>query len=241
MTRTASDRTITLGISTGCVRQHLTLPETLGFYRRVGVTAVELGYAALQKEQPLQPSDLQGFRRVTLHAPKADYGDAVVTQAIFTEIERINDFCPLKLIVFHPDLVPDLSLLATCPVPFALENMDHRKPSHQRASEMQSALNNSATAGMVLDLNHIYTNDPSMKLADNFYTALRGHIIQVHVSGYRPLAHEPLFKTKQTVILDALQDTAVPIIVEGEMKPDDVTRELDYILDRLSRHAVSAP
>ena len=86
----------------------------------------------------------------------------------------------------------------------------------------------------MIDVNHIFTNDPSMQLAEDFYDQLEGRIAEWHVSGYDGY-HEPFIQTKQENIIKAIQDMSIPIINYSVITPDLIDKERDYFLKILSK------
>jgi hypothetical protein len=88
---------------------------------------------------------------------------------------------------------------------------------------------------MVLDLNHCFTNDPSMRLAAEMYAAFGKRISMVHISGFEKL-HEPLSRTKQLEILTAIPDKNLPIIIEsGCDNIEEAKKEYEYIKNFLKK------
>ena len=84
---------------------------------------------------------------------------------------------------------------------------------------------------LVLEFSHIYTIDPSMRLADEFNNACFD-LSHYHISGYknRKLNHIPMYKTKQNIIINTIS-TMKPIIIESFGVDDivDFKHELCYI------------
>lgn len=119
----------------------------------------------------------------------------------------------------------------------ALENMDWRKDYGKSVKDMVHALNIVEGAGWIYDLNHVYTNDESMSLADDFMKALEKRLRHYHISGFGDdnLPHTSLFTTKQDEIIKKLTRTDKPIIIEsfGVEDINNWRKELDYISSRL--------
>jgi len=68
-----------------------------------------------------------------------------------------------------------------------------------------------------------------MQLADDFIERLGNNIFSIHLSGYVEY-HEPLFETKQKIILYYCKKTDVPIIIESTFDSiKDVKKEYEYI------------
>ncbi len=225
---------IQLGFSTGALYKFCTTKKALGIFRSLGFSIVELGVVGLESVakgwlDEITPEDLKGFDYVSLHAPKFDYGDNKGTKAIFAKIERVNKMRELETVIFHPDLITDLSVFHRAPFKVAFENMDRRKSSFQTPEELSRVVMKSENFKAVLDVNHIYTNDPTMQSVPGFYKELGDRIVQIHLSGYTEL-HDPLYVTKQTQIVAAVKDLTHPIIIESVISPDEVEKERSYIL-----------
>ena len=233
---------IRLGFSTGCLyKSGLSEVERLDFLRSIGCRTVELGCVKLKdffsgELMSLKANDLRGFDYVSFHAPVFDYGFNERTHEIFRGINNLNRRKTLDLVVFHPDTVYDFAAFYTEVVDFnfAFENMDKRKASYKSVEDMarlafQFEFKNFK---MVLDVNHAYTNDPTMALTTEFYKKLGEKIAQVHLSGYVG-RHEPLFQTRQAEIIKSIRNLSVPIIVESILNSEELVLERDYILEVL--------
>ncbi len=223
-----------LGFSTGCLhRAQLHIREKLAIIQKMGCRAVELGYVRLKdfnsgELETITTENLHDFDHVSLHAPKFDYGNNDGTIGIFERIRKLNRVRKLDLVVFHPDTIVDLDVFTRADFNVALENTDNRKEFCRRPEELERLLAGN-NFGFVLDVNHVYSNDASMRMAAEFYKKLGGRISEVHLSGYRGY-HEPLFETKQVEIVQSIIDFGVPIIVEGELTPENIQSEQEYIL-----------
>lgn len=85
----------------------------------------------------------------------------------------------------------------------------------------------------VLDVNHVFTNDATMRLAQEFYDRVGRRLAEIHLSGYAGY-HEPLHYTRQTKIIAAIRDWNVPIIIESELSPATLETELKYITETIN-------
>ena len=227
-----------LGFSTGGVGGIAGISERLKFLQTLGCNAVELGYVFMERltRDPLEKIDprlLDGFEWVSLHAPgsvwKYDPNDETSLAAL-SKIEAFHRRRPLDLVVFHPDSFPDsdFSILKNISFPVGIENMDNLKPSFQRPDSLGNVFTNRPEFGFVLDVNHCFVNDSSLKLAAALLKAFHDRLRQVHVSGFVKL-HEPLFQTKQVEILRAVP-TGYPVIIESMCEsPQEVRAEWKYV------------
>ncbi|MBI4160330.1 MAG: hypothetical protein HY506_00285 [Candidatus Yanofskybacteria bacterium] len=233
-----------LGFSTGCLyKSGLDLKERLELLGSIGCRTIELGFIRLNEFfdgqlLALTRRDLQSFNYISLHTPKHDYCDDDKTSEIFKTILKFNDRRMLDLVVIHPDTVTDFSIFkANSPLPIAFENMDSRKASYKSAEDMQRLLMHTFSQdcefGMVLDVNHAYTNDQSLHLTATLWQKFYQWIDQIHLSGFDPQNgyHDPLFKTGQKEIVQSVENANLPIIIESVLDPGELVCERDYILE----------
>lgn len=223
-----------LGFSTGCLyKTHERVArETFEVIHALGCNAIEI---ACKNESELEklitqisPVDLAGFSYISLHAPGMLRGDAL---ELLKKAHNIFDF---KAIVIHPDEVENWNMLTKYNLPFAIENMDWRKDIGKYLESMQDIFAK-FDGPMTLDLNHCYTNDPSMNLAKDMVATFGERIYEIHLSGFEHF-HEPLFRTKQDEIMEAIWDKSLPIIIESGCETiEDAKRELEYVKNFLER------
>ncbi|MDO8483212.1 MAG: hypothetical protein Q7S86_05350 [bacterium] len=225
---------IQIGFSLGCFWRNNEPKEILKFLREKDIKAVELKKITSfnQVGDPLSSypkEEFGSFSFMSYHAPKFAYGKNEETKRFLQEMTKLHELHPLNLLVVHPDIVEDLSVFNDLPFPVGFENMDTQKKSHRTVADMQKLLSQNPAWRMVLDLNHCFANDPSMELAHDFYDALGDRISEIHLSGFKEL-HDPLFETKQEIIIRSLRDTNTPIVIESQMNLDQALQERDYIL-----------
>lgn len=225
-----------VGFSTGSLYKSQNTVQALRTFASAGCTCTELGFVRLNEWDWLDQvtkDHLAPFCYVSFHAPIHDYGQNKITQEI---LDRLTNFHTtiraLDLVVIHPDPINDFSALAASGLPIGIENMDTRKVSGQTVESLEPIFRRYSEWKMVLDVNHVFTKDPGMGLADKLKHAFRQKIAQVHVSGYSS-SHEPLYQTQQTEIMAAAADLDVPIILESVVAPNRVQTELDYVLSYL--------
>lgn len=228
---------IKLGFSTGALYKTHRTKDALKLMRSLGYDTVELGFVKLKKGEEdwldeLTEKDLEGFEYVSLHAPKFNYGKNEGTDSFFKKIRRIDNLRKLDVVVFHPDSVEDFSVFQGAGFNVALENMDDRKGSYDKPEDFDEIFSQANGYKLVLDVNHICTNDASMELAKGFYDKFKDRIVEIHLSGYAGY-HDPLFQTKQVDIIKAIQNLKTPIIIESVLLPEDLEKERKYILNHL--------
>jgi hypothetical protein len=175
---------------------------------------------------------LRQFEHVSLHAPLLTKS-AEDTELLLASIRRLHTLHPLAYVVIHPNAISDIELLRDPGFPVAFENMDVRNTTFTTPASMRALLDAFPHAGMVLDVNHVWTHDHTMKLADEFYAMCGDRIVGVHVSGYE-IVHDPLFRTHQDEIIDAIRDVDLPMIIESQLQKHEIHTELEYIRVRLN-------
>jgi len=207
--------------------------------RSLGLNTVELCFVKLSEFNDgqidsLEEKDLFGFSYVSLHAPNFPYNDDQETRDIFRIIARLNKIRALDLVVFHPDTVLNFSVFSGLPFPISFENMDDRKNSYKNKEELESLFRAVPQAGLVLDINHVYANDPSLGLAEDIIEMMREKIVEIHMSGYET-GHDSIYKTQQFDFIKQIASLDRPIIIESLLTPETVLSEVSYIQEGLKK------
>ncbi len=222
------------GFSTGGFHKIMTARQAVHFLDQHDEKIIELGFVHYDRVRDDQLGeitalDLESFSYVSFHAPKITYGDNDETKEIFTEIDRIHTKRKLDLVVVHPDTVEDFSVFKNVSWPVGFENMDNRKDTFKHGDEFKKLKDIFPNLKMILDINHIYTNDETMELLKTF-EEYNDNIVQIHLSGFSAL-HDPLFQTKQSFLIDAIKQYAVPVIIESTFNDiSDYDNEKKYIM-----------
>jgi hypothetical protein len=233
----------------------MTFPRTIGFsiavetlpeaalvrivrdMQAAGCTAFELNMTG-RAPRPLGAelvAALLGFAYRSVHLPlleSAEHDPATV--AAYQQLAQTLD---VQSCTIHPHVVRDWpGLEAAFAGRLAVENMDWRKPADTRPADMAAVFAAAPSAQWAFDVNHIYSLDPTMRLAGEFYDRFGGRLAHYHLSGFGGEAepHLMLAQTGQDIILTALRDDK-PIIIESlsESTLPDFRIELDYIRQRL--------
>ncbi|KKR06788.1 MAG: hypothetical protein UT32_C0016G0010 [Parcubacteria group bacterium GW2011_GWC2_39_14] len=138
-----------------------------------------------------------------------------------------------EYINFHPDKITDFNVLVESGLPVCMENMDSRKLAFRSVEDMQKILDQ-YPFGMVLDLNHCYSNGGNMDLVNEFWNKFEKRIKYFHLSGFTTL-HDPLYKTKQNQLVDFVESKSVPVIIESMLENVvEMETEWHYIMDNLT-------
>lgn len=225
-----------IGFSTGCFyKTSLSLAERIRAIKDAGSRAIELNFLDPSELGPMEVEEIRwkdfaSFSYISCHAPakKIKYGRNRETRGVFEKIRRLNDIRPFNWVVIHPDVVDDFRVFRWCGFNVAIENMDNRKKTHKTPEELVQVLEKNPEFGFVLDVNHVFSNNPDMRMAKEFYRTLGHRICEIHLSGYCG-GHDPLFETKQTEIIQAIENFETPIIVESALSPKDTQKEIDYV------------
>ncbi|GEM_PF-2043361 len=175
------------------------------------------------------------------------YGDNRVSDDVLAMIRQVAKLVHIERFVLHPDLIDkdawdklkglhlDLGILSHSGI--CLENSDSHKEFGQTVADMKKVLDRIG-CGIVLNLAHCFTIDPTMRLAHAFIDVLGPKIVEVHLSGVGECSrsHLPLFQTMQDIILDPLRriSSDIPIIIESICDyAEDLEKELEYIAERI--------
>lgn len=174
------------------------------------------------------PADyFKAFERKSLHAP------ASIDKSIMDELTAIQKKFNFEYINFHPDKIVDFNVLAESGLPVCIENMDSRKLAFRSVEDMQKVLEE-YPFGMVLDLNHCYSNGGNMELVNEFWDKLGDRIKYFHLSGFITL-HDPLYKTKQNQLIDFVESKDRPAVIESMLvSVAEMETEWHYIMDNLT-------
>ncbi|MCX6728423.1 MAG: hypothetical protein NTV39_01480 [Candidatus Saccharibacteria bacterium] len=227
-----------IGFSTGCLyNTHDSLdPATIDLFRRGGCNAIEIMIHRLpdiERFIKLKASDIKGFKYTSVHAPIYREGKKSEYIKAMKAIEKMHREVPFDAVVLHPDMFDDFSFLKDIGLPFAVENMDSRRESCKNVEDLQKVFT-IFDVPMVFDINHSFTNDPTMELSDDLVKAFKPKIKELHISGFGTF-HEPLFKTKQDMIISAVPNVDLPIIIESVLdSADEIDIELGYIKQHLT-------
>jgi sugar phosphate isomerase/epimerase len=242
---------IKLGYSTGTADTPLTLSDKIKLVSEFTTDAIEISYRVTDRMQERigleEHKLLQNFKYISIHAPVRTHDGKPVTypgngmkyiQDILENIKGLN----VKVIVFHPDTVIDWKALAEV-VPFdmlAVENMDNRKDFGQTVADLERVFKQVPHAKWVCDVNHFYTIDRSMNLADEFHNAFRDRLCHYHISGYGGL-HDCFCNTQEDVIMNGVQDFSKPMINEGgaPCNRELMQREHLYVTQLISKKILS--
>lgn len=222
-----------LGFSTvSLYKTHPTISrETFAIFRAIGCNVIQL--MCLAEEDifklitEITVEDLAGFEYVVLHAPTSN-----ITANTLELLQRAQNIFHFQAIVIHPSEIENWEIFSRFELPISIENMDWRQERGKYVDSLQNIFEK-INAKMTLDINHCFTNDPSLHLASEMTAEFGPRISQIHLSGFET-GHEMLHKTKQTEIMDAIENKNLPIIIESFCETvDDVKNEFEYVKNYL--------
>lgn len=168
------------GIATGAWFDgggHVDWAHALDRARREGWRVVELTAGHEEELESLvgvlAVDDLAGFERVTIHAPVLP----VDPPATVARLPRGYDT------ILHPNAYDDATALGEQAV---FENMDATKRFGRNVADLATRFERHPHAGFCLDVAHVWTNDPTLRLGHDLLDAFGHRLRQLHVSGIEP-------------------------------------------------------
>lgn len=231
-----------IGFSTGCFYKAKDNYEEIDPYSAKALkiwSALQLPAIEIMCNQAEHASFLPGMVKAvkkfpikSLHLPLWRYDANKETRALLRALSDFYQQVGATLAIVHPDMVKNWKVFKGFPMRFAVENMDDKKPAFQRPDEFDQFFTDQPDWSLVLDLNHIKCNDPSMAMAGGFIKKWGERIAEIHLSGCRNNIHAPLFNTKQAEIINSIPFGTCPIIIESPFVDRfGPQQELDYIAE----------
>jgi hypothetical protein len=157
---------------------------------------------------------LDVFERVSIHAPASmvDTSVAAVTDKL---VALAWDFDT----VFHPDMFVGQGSLRRLGRRVVFENMDIQKDSGQSTADLRRVFDLYPDAGFCLDVAHVWTNDPSLRLGHDLLDTFGERLRQLHVSGIGPDGtHRPTTRADLDLYAPLLERSEhVPWLLEAEL------------------------
>lgn len=176
------------------------------------------------------------FTYISVHLPCDIRYPGPEIERYLSMVKHFIQQAKVETLVLHPDVIDDFPWINnTFGSLLALENMDSTKAFGNTLPDMMKVFEWCPQARWVCDVNHVFTNDRSMKLGVEFHTALGNRLAHYHASGYGTKIHTFVSQTHEDAIIDGILDLSKPIILEGG-EPCGVgmlTAERDYIQGRI--------
>lgn len=157
------------------------------------------------------PDTLDGFERVSIHAP------AKTEEPLANVLASLE---PLGLdVVLHPDVYLTQREVARLAGRAVFENMDVAKRFGRDVADLATVFDSFPQAGFCLDVAHVRTNDPTLTLGHELLDAFGERLRQLHVSGIEPDGtHRPTTAADLALyrpLLDRVRH--VPWLLEAEL------------------------
>lgn len=209
-----------LGYTSGRFTDKEVFLDRLRFFKKIGCNALEIhlklgdfGIFSCIEEVGQEASD---FDYVTIHAP-AEPGwlsDSAPAKDTIAQMDKLRQATGAQVMVVHPDVIVEPEILHRLDWPLAIENMDWRKSDGRWVDQLSRWFEIYPEAAMVLDLNHVYTNDRSMQLGRDLWQNFSGRIKHLHLSSFvdKGAIHEPFTKSNCGIILESVPTTKLPEI-----------------------------
>jgi len=238
-----------IGFSTGDYHRTDIKPisiEVIKHIRNAGCNAIEFNCGSWERIKDLskiKKKDIVDFDHVSLHAPsKVTPISNDQYKKMLDAIQKAHDRLHFDVVVLHPDPIEKWDDLKKYNLPFAIENMDSLHESGKTIEEIKKIVER-YDLKVVIDLNHIFTNDITMKLHPEFMSVLGDRVVEFHLSGYadffagkvdRDALHYSLYRMNQDNIVKAIKNKKIPLIIESELVDlSDVDKELKFIKDNI--------
>jgi len=153
--------------------------------RQEGWRVVELTAILIERLESLvailssEPSALDGFERVSVHAPAREYA---------ADPEKVVEVLrPIPYdVVLHPDVYREQGWVRGLASRAVFENMDSTKEFGRSTDELSDVFRRYPEAGFCLDVAHVWTNDPTLALGHELLERHGARLRQLHVSGIEP-------------------------------------------------------
>ncbi|MBI2426554.1 MAG: hypothetical protein HYV34_01785 [Candidatus Kerfeldbacteria bacterium] len=182
---------------------------------------------------------IRTFEYRSVHAPVDVRYPSQESETLMPKLLHVIEKVQAHTVVVHPDIVDDFTYLAECfGDKLAIENSDNRKSFGQTVEDMERVFEAIPKAGWICDVNHFYTIDSTMKIADAFHERFEDRLRHYHISAYQGhhnpfVCYEP---GSEDAIIRGIKRTDIPLIHEGGTSGINaglLTRERNYILERL--------
>ena len=122
-------------------------------------------------------------------------------------------------VVLHPDAYRGEAWVVDLGARAVFENMDVAKRFGREVADLRQVFATFPEAGFCLDVAHVWTNDPTLRLGHELIDELGGRLRQLHVSGIEPDGtHRPTTRADLDLyapLLDRCRD--VPWLLEAEL------------------------
>jgi hypothetical protein len=157
---------------------------------------------------------LDAFERVSIHAPATGIHTSYAAVAE-TLVALAWDFDT----VVHPDVYIGERSLLRLGRRVVFENMDSQTDFGRSTADLASVFDAYPDSGFCLDVAHVWTNDPSLRLGHDLIDLFGHRLRQLHVSGIEPDGtHRPTTRADLNLYAPVLARCRhVPWLLEAEL------------------------
>jgi hypothetical protein len=227
------------------------LEETISATKKQGANSIEISFRKVNDLLNFELTEgikslLESLDHISIHAPfdpeeNPRYLDDEFTNNIIYKLKDISEELPIKGIVFHPTNIDDFDFMDSVDLPIHLENMDLRKKSFKNVNEFEK-LKEKYNFGFVLDLEHAFENDSSLKLANELINVMGNRLKEIHISGAKKKDNldletnnhcslaESEHRDDLLACLEKIED--IPVILEVYIKDNiekNIKKEIDFV------------
>ncbi len=158
------------------------------------------------------PGALDGFERVSIHAPARDFAND--PESVVAALRSLPHD-----IVLHPDVYREQGWVRGLASRAVFENMDSTKEFGRSTDDLSDVFRRYPEAGFCLDVAHVWTNDSSLALGHELLERHGGRLRQLHVSGIEPDGtHRPTTPEDLALYAPLLERCrGVPWLLEAEL------------------------
>ncbi len=225
-----------LGFSTGYFWQtEFSEEEKIARVLKLQSDAIELGVGRvkyIERRMSKKAVDLlRQFRYRSIHAPNDTRYPSTNSDKIISQIMQYARQIDAHTVVIHPDIIDNYSYVTqSFGSLLAIENTYLGCSFGRTVADMKTVFKHLPNARFVLDVNHVFTNDRTMKLASDFHSAFTKQLAHYHLSGLGKGGHPLLSHTREDIIFNGIQKD-VPIILESSPGTTwtDPQVEYDYV------------
>lgn len=227
-----------------------TIKTEIDAYSHISNEAIELSLTKINGilEFPFEKiyKNLRKFKYISVHLPVVvldknnnkvflEYPNPNLIKEI-NIIKNIAKDLNINTFIIHPDQVKDFDWAnEEFGELLGFENMDNQKNFGKNISDMKKVFDNCNQAKWIFDVNHLFTNDPAMNSASEFYKEFKTRLTHYHISAFGGF-HSSFSKNPNEIkILDGVIDLSFPMIHEGfDFVDGNLNEEYDLIINTLN-------
>lgn len=237
------DSKIIIGPSNGWLyaRNIFSLNQQEKFLKSAEASAIELCLSDDNRriDAVFSGKKLKGFSHLSVHLP--DYSSSRPLAEQISLAEKIRKKHKPKSFLVHPlNVLPRYwETLINRNIPVAIENMDKNKKTGYVLRELDELLSDFGLS-FVLDVQHAYEHDSTMKYAFDLFQMARSRLVYFHVSGETEnnnhvLVHQSRNCEKIVSFLGMVfSEIQLPLILEGEYaNSEELRREIEFLKSEL--------